>query len=351
MKKMQVHEVLDLPVQIDDVSFSPRRMDVSAGYTRMVTIIEVRGDGEVGYGEDPVPRDRYHHDLLENTEHFQLEGEWTVREFSDRVESMDLFPSLQPDPAFLSNYRQWGFESAVLDLALKQSGTSLADHSSREFDDVDFLVSSRLGNPPSFDRVDQWLDVDPGLRFKLDATPGWSSELMASLKETDAVTTIDFKGYYFKEEHGEDPDPDLYREVVETFPDVILEDPYVNDDTRDVIEGNEERLAWDFPIFDPEDVESQPWEPAYVNIKPARIGSVESLFDVIEHCEDNDITIYGGGSFELSVGRKHLHAIASLFYPDAPNDVAPPTYHRAEIPAEAPSSPLHAPTESPGLDW
>ena len=33
--------------------------------------------------------------------------------------------------------------------------------------------------------------------------------------------------------------------------------------------------------------------------------------------------MYGGGQFELGVGRGQIQYLASLFHPDSPNDVAP----------------------------
>jgi hypothetical protein len=37
--------------------------------------------------------------------------------------------------------------------------------------------------------------------------------------------------------------------------------------------------------------------------------------------------MYGGGQFELGVGRRHIQVLASLFYPGGPNDVAPSEYN------------------------
>lgn len=61
--------------------------------------------------------------------------------------------------------------------------------------------------------------------------------------------------------------------------------------------------------------------------------------------------MFGGGQFELDVGREHIHAIASLFYPDAPNDVAPTAYNDPDPSGELPSSPLSPPVSSQGLAW
>jgi hypothetical protein len=40
--------------------------------------------------------------------------------------------------------------------------------------------------------------------------------------------------------------------------------------------------------------------------------------------------MYGGVQFELGPGRRQIQALASLFYADAPNDVAPGDYNLGE---------------------
>ena len=51
------------------------------------------------------------------------------------------------------------------------------------------------------------------------------------------------------------------------------------------------------------------------------------------------MVLYGGGQFELGIGRDQIQALASLLYADGPNDVAPREYH-GEAHAEVPGSPL-----------
>jgi hypothetical protein len=110
-------------------------------------------------------------------------------------------------------------------------------------------------------------------------------------------------------------------------------------------------VTWDYPIRGVQTVENLPWEPDWLNIKPSRFGSVQSLFDTIDYCQDHDIRMFGGGQFELGVGREHIHAVASLFYPNAPNDVAPKAYNDPDPSGDLPPSPLAPPTVSRGLSW
>ena len=53
--------------------------------------------------------------------------------------------------------------------------------------------------------------------------------------------------------------------------------------------------------------------------------------------------MYGGGQFELGIGRMQIQELASLFHPDMPNDVAPAAFNEPEIPRGVPPSPLPPP--------
>jgi len=54
--------------------------------------------------------------------------------------------------------------------------------------------------------------------------------------------------------------------------------------------------------------------------------------------------MYGGGQFELGVGRRHIQVLASLLYPEGPNDVAPGEYNTG-TPRPGPHSPLPPPEQ------
>ncbi len=342
--------VADLPVEIEGIDLEPRERETSSGFTRTTTVIALHGPDETGYGEDVTYDDEDHHALVADPPG-DLAGEYAFDEFSATVGDRDLFPGGGPGREDFRDYRRWGFESAALDLALKQVDESLADRLDRSYDPVRFVVSTRLGDPPTADRVERWLSIDPALEFKLDATDGWTPGLVDRLADTGAVRVVDLKGQYEGTTVDQPPDPDLYRTVLEGLPDVLVEDPALTDDTRPVFEGHEGRVTWDAPIHGVESIEALPWEPEWLNVKPSRFGSVESLFETIGHCRDSEIRMFGGGQFELHAGRQHLHALASLFYPDAPNDVAPREYNVPEVREGLPSSPLPPPENPRGLEW
>src|SRR5207237_5287487 len=115
-------------------------------------------------------------------------------------------------------YRRWTFHSAALDLALRQGGRALHEVLGRPPQPVTFVVSLRLGEPPSLDPVQRRLERYPTLRFKLDPTSSWTPELIETLAGTGAIDSVDFKALYRGTVVDQPPDPVLYRRVVDGFP-------------------------------------------------------------------------------------------------------------------------------------
>src|SRR5215212_10643015 len=113
-----------LPLTVESCVLDGLQRDVSSDFTRKTTVIRLRGGGQQGVGED-VTYDGPDHDVLQAAgPPAGLEGEGTLGDFCARVEAADLWP--QPPAREPSRrYRIWGFESAGLDLALRQNGLSL----------------------------------------------------------------------------------------------------------------------------------------------------------------------------------------------------------------------------------
>jgi hypothetical protein len=340
-----------LDLRIDSWETEVLERETSSDFTRTTTVVSLHGDGDTGRGEDVIYDSDPHYKLAETGLDFEVTGSYSLAEFSEYLADTDLFSGDEPGSSVFRNYRRWAFESAALDLALKQDGTTLAERLDREYEPVRFVVSTRLNEPPTGDRILAWLDRNPSLEFKLDPTADWTPEVVERLAATDAVRTLDLKGHYEGTDVDQSGDPDLYRMILEGFPEALIEDPDLTDETRPLFENERERVSWDYPIRGVDTVENLPWEPDWLNIKPSRFGSVESLLDTIEYCNERDIRLYGGGQFELGVGRQHLHTLASLFYPDGPNDVAPRGYNDPEPGADLPASPLSPPTAPAGLEW
>ncbi len=343
--------VADLDVTVDSYGLDRRERDTSSGFTRTTTVVSLVGDGEVGRGEDVTYDGDAHDSLLNSPNAFDLAGSYTLDGFSESVSGIDLFRGEEPGQVVFRNYRRWAVESAALDLALKQADTNLAERLDRTYDPVRFVVSTRLEEPPTGDRVLGWLERDPSLEFKLDPTSAWTDDVVETLAATGTVCILDLKGQYHGTTVDQPADPALYERIVEGFPEALIEDPALNEETRPLFEGQETRVTWDYPIRGVGTIQELPWEPAWLNIKPSRFGSVRSLLETIDYCRENGIRMFGGGQFELDVGRDQLHAIASLFYPNAPNDVAPTAYNDPDPSGELPSSPLSPAADPQGFSW
>jgi L-alanine-DL-glutamate epimerase-like enolase superfamily enzyme len=342
--------VAGVPLQVDAYELEPLQALVSSEFERKSTIIRMRGAGQEGMGED-VTYDAVDHDILQAAgPNLPLQGSWTIGSLSEHLASLDLFPQ-EPQREVSRRYRIWAYESAAFDLALRQAGTTLHGLLDRTPEPVRFVVSLRLGEPPSMDPVRRRLEAYPGLRFKLDPTSSWSEELIAELVATKAVESVDFKGYYSGSIVDQAPDPLLYGRVAEAFPAAWIEDPALTVETDAALRAHRERFSWDAPIHSVEDIEALPYPPRMVNIKPSRLGGLRNLLDAFDYCSERGIGNYGGGQFELGVGRGQIQYLASLFHADAPNDVAPSGYNLPEPSAGLPASPL-APTPSAlGFRW
>jgi hypothetical protein len=239
------------------------------------------------------------------------------------------------------DHRRWAFESAGLDLALRQNERGLGQALGRSELPVRFVVSTRSA-------PERWLEVAPELEFKLDAEKDWDRLLLRGLRALDRVRVVDLKAYYRGTSVDLAPDPELYRAVVEELPDVIVEDAWLEDGLREALAGAEDRLSFDAPVHSLADLDALPLEPRWLNIKPSRFGTVRGLLETIEACEERGIRLYGGGQYELGPGRLQIQRLASVFYPEGPNDVAPSAYNEGEPRGGLPLSPLPAP-EGPGL--
>ena len=88
-----------------------------------------------------------------------------------------------------------------------------------------------------------------------------------------------------------------------------------------------------------------------VNLKPSRLGGIKPLFDAYDYTAERGIGAYGGGQFELGVGREHIQYLASLFHPDTPNDTSPSGFHVVDPPPGLPSSPLPPQPSPTGFRW
>ena len=344
--------IAGLPLRIEGYSLEVLALELTPEFRRLTTVIRLHGGGEEGVGEDVCYEESEHRSQAEAGPVLPLAGEFDIDGFSERLGGLDLFHAgAAVRPKMSIDYRRWAYESAALDLALRQAGVSLADALELTARPVRFVVSTRLDDPPTPARVVDRLAREPSLRFKLDPTDDWSDELMAGLADLGAIDTLDMKGQYDDVPFGVPEDPRTYARILARFPDAWIEDPRMSPDIKAVLAGNEDRVTWDAPIHSVADIEALEWTPRMINVKPSRFGPLSRLFAAYDHLAADGIGIYGGGQTELGPGRGQIQYLASLFHPDSPNDTAPSGYNEPVAPPDLPASPLPVAASPTGFRW
>jgi hypothetical protein len=340
----------DLPLVVESCEYDRLHAVLANEFNRVTTHVRLIGAGATGLGEDVSLLEEDGTSLHEARPVLGLEGEWTLASFSDHLATLDLFVN-PPEWEAAPRFRRWAFESAALDLALRQAGRALHDVLGLAPQPVRFVNSLGLGQEPSIEPVRRRLARSPGVRFKLDAEPTWGPALVEEVAATGAVDTIDFKGQYGLE--VEDPEAlvALYDRVLAAFPDAYLEDPHDLPEIEQRLGDHLERVSYDAPIRSADDIGATPLAAPVVNVKPSRIGSLRRLLDVYARCARERRPMYGGGMGELGVGRGQIQLLAALFHADAPNDVAPSAYNEDDPAAGLPASPLVPRPAATGFRW
>ena len=319
-----------LEVEVDAVSFD-RLEFPTVRWVRVTTVVAIDGGGHRGFGED-VSYATPDQDAHQRMDPPKLSGRRTLAEWSDVLDATNLIP-VPPSVKEARDYRRWAYESALLDLALRQNDLSFARALGREAKPVRFCVSP-TGDPQ---RV---LDLYPDMEVKIDAQSTWTTEDMRHLAATGRVRVVDLKGHYSGDwnAHPDDP-PAFAAAVADAFPDAIIEDPMLGEAMTTVIARHGSRMSFDAPVHSLADLLVLPptW---WCNIKPSRFATTRRLLECVDHCEQHGIHMYGGGQFELGPGRRQIQAVAATLFPDGPNDVAPGAYNAAELAVGLPSSPL-----------
>ena len=176
--------IADLPLEIGAYTLEGRSRRINEEFERVTTTIHLEGGGHEGLGEDVTYDPDQQRSQQDRGPALPLAGDWTFGSFCDHVGTLDLFAGEQPSMPAFRNYRRWAYESAALDLALRQAGTTLAAALGRDPEPISFVVSLRLGEPPSADPVTRRLAAYPGTQFKLDSSPTWDDGFVAELART-----------------------------------------------------------------------------------------------------------------------------------------------------------------------
>ena len=319
-------------------------------FERVTTHVRLVGAGVDGMGEDVSVHREDGTALHETRPSLPLEGEWTLAGFCDHLAALDLWPE-PPEWEAALRFRNWAFESAALDLALRQAGHSLHDVLGLEPQPVRFVNSLGLGKQPSIDPVRRRLARAPGVRFKLDAEATWAPALVDEVAATGAVDTIDFKGSYGLEVKDPEALDALYDRVLASSPHAYLEDPHDLPEIAQRLSGHLERVSYDAPIRNAQDIGATPLAARVVNVKPSRIGSLRLAVRCVRALR---------ARWSADVRRRHGRAgrrprtdraARRPVSRHAPNDVAPSAYNQDDPTDGLPESPLAPLPETTGFRW
>ncbi len=341
-------KLADLPLLIEGYELDTLSAEMANGQTRTTILVRIHGGGHEGLGEDVgvMPDDE---DPVAKVPALSLAGEWTLESFCDHLGTVEQWQE-PPEWELFRLWRNWSFESAALDLALRQAGRPLHEVLEREPRPLRFVNSLGLGDPPSTETIHRRLGRYPDVHFKLDAAAAWDLALCQDLAATNAVEVVDFKGQYHQEVEDEEALAAMYRHVVATFPRAILEDPHDLPAAQEAIAPHADRVSYDALITQAGDLDTTPVKPIkVVNIKPCRTGSLRRLLALYARCEGDGLLMYSGGMGELGVARGQIQLLASIFHPDGPNDCAPSAFNGPDPPEGLPTSPLPPAPEATGF--
>jgi len=226
-----------LPLVIEACEYDRLHAVLAYESERITTHVRLVGAGVDGLGEDVSVFREDGTTLHETRPALPLEGEWTLAGFCERLATLALWPE-PPEWEGALRFRRWAFESAALDLALRQAGRPLHDVLGLKPQPLRFVNSLGLGEEPSIEPVRRRLARSPGVRFKLDAEATWPQALVDEVAATGAVDTIDFKGQYGIEVEDSEALGALYDRVIRAFPDAYLEDPHALPEIAQRLEGH-----------------------------------------------------------------------------------------------------------------
>jgi hypothetical protein len=219
-------------------------------FVRRTTVIHLHGAGHEGVGEDVIYDADDQGRFQDAGSVLDLAGEHTLD---------------SPLAAFegIEDLRRWGFESAALDLALRQNGLSLHGVLGREPRPVTFVVSTSLpdGSASGCTR---------STACASSSTPRRAGRRSSSpSSRPSSGGRVDFKEAYTWRAHERTPPPSLYRLVVGALPEALIEDPDLTGEKGEILEPHRERITWDAPIHSVADVDALAFPPNVLNSKPS----------------------------------------------------------------------------------
>jgi O-succinylbenzoate synthase len=285
-----------LALVVEDVGCEHASVAVAAyGGERPTSVVRLRGRGATGRGENVAWTEAAQVAFCRQSR-AAPRGRWTLGDWTEAMR--DVIPD---------RYGRAAAEAAAIDLALRQHRTGLSAQAGVTPPPVRYVVSfGRVADPVA----EASRHGEVGL--KADVDPGWDDVTYARLARLGRVAVLDFKGTGTVADH---------ERAHRALPDALIEDPAPG--TRPWSDSLVARLSFDAALTAAADLDVLPARPAFVNLKPARMGGVLEALGCAARCAEAGIGLYVGGMFEIAAGRFQLRDLAAVLCPVAPNDIAP----------------------------
>jgi L-alanine-DL-glutamate epimerase-like enolase superfamily enzyme len=280
---------------------------------RPASVVELGGEGEVGFGEMVAFTEEEHRGFTARLPGLLPRRRGSVAELV---------------PAEAAPYERAAIEGALIDLGLRQAGISLGQLWGAEESLLRWVVSFSAQADP---RVAVATPAG-GPELKLDVHEAWTEEVVADLRDRQRVVILDFKGQGTLA---------LAERLSAAFPEAIFEDPPAGCRQRSI--------ARDRTLATVEDVAAAVARGEWVNLKAPRMGG---FLAVLRALAGAGARAYVGGMFEVGPGREQARQLAAMFCPEGPNDLAPFAGGRSSLQGPSPSSiRLGRPGFGSNLDW
>src|SRR3954462_4349551 len=134
----------ELPLVVEGCEFDRLHAVLAYEFERITTQVRLVGAGTDGLGEDIAVFTEDGSTLHERQPELSLTGEWTLGGFCDHVAGLELWAE-PPEWDAQVGMRRWAFESAALDLALRQAARPLHEVLGLQPEPLRFVNSLGLG--------------------------------------------------------------------------------------------------------------------------------------------------------------------------------------------------------------
>jgi len=213
-------------------------------------------------------------------------------------------------------------EVALLDLALRREGVSLAAHVGATRREV--VCAAVVGRQPGIDALLGVVGrrIDEGASsIKLKIGHGWDVEPLRAVREAFPAVPLcaDANGAYTM------ADVELLRSI-DRLELAYLEQPLAPDDVADFNDVNRRLstpLALDESVATADDLDRFGRAGLVVNVKPSRLGGVREAQRVIDRCVSDGLGCFIGGMLEGGIGRAVALALAGIDTLTLPTDLGP----------------------------